>query len=67
MVVEAACFKMHPDYYPGRQPNGLFHPNDIAIIKLSSPIKKSDKISYTTLPTKGSDPVVNSLATVAGW
>ncbi|KAH0592050.1 hypothetical protein MHUMG1_10183 [Metarhizium humberi] len=67
VVAEAACFKTHPEYYPGRSPTGLFHPNDIAMVRLSSPIEKSNVIDYATLPANGSDPAVGSLATVAGW
>ncbi|KAH0593941.1 hypothetical protein MHUMG1_08264 [Metarhizium humberi] len=55
------------EYIRGHLPNGIFHPNDIAIVKLLSPIQKSDIIGYATLPVNGSDPVVKSMATVAGW
>ncbi|KAF5124174.1 Trypsin [Metarhizium anisopliae] len=67
VVAEVASIKPHPEYIRGRLPNGIFHPNDIAIVKLLSPIEKSDTIGYATLPANGSDPVVNSMATVAGW
>ncbi|EFZ03809.1 peptidase S1 domain protein [Metarhizium robertsii] len=41
--------------------------NDIAILKLSTPIEKSDKIGYATLPADGSDPMANSTAIAVGW
>ncbi|KAK8925559.1 Chymotrypsinogen A [Metarhizium anisopliae] len=41
--------------------------NDIAIVKLSTPIEKSDTIDYAGLPPAGGDAVVNSTAIAAGW
>lgn len=41
--------------------------NDIGILKLSTPIEKSNKIKYATLPEDDSDPVVNSIVVTAGW
>lgn len=41
--------------------------NDVAILKLSTPIQKSETIGYATLPAAGSDPVANTLAIAAGW
>lgn len=59
---------MHPNYEPGsRKGSGPFGINDIGILKLSTPIEKSETIGYATLPANGSDPVANSIATVAGW
>ncbi|KAF5125063.1 Trypsin [Metarhizium anisopliae] len=41
--------------------------NDIAILKLSTPIEKSDNIDYAGLPPAGGDAVVNSTGIAAGW
>lgn len=58
----------HPEYRLNDGDNTKpFANNDIGIIKLASPIEESDKISYATLASDGSDPVVGSMATVAGW
>lgn len=46
---------------------GAYWPNDIAILKLVTPIKESDKINYATLLENGSDPVVNSTVIAVGW
>ncbi|KAK8142397.1 hypothetical protein G3M48_008825 [Beauveria asiatica] len=65
--VASAQIKMHPDYALGSPSHGPYAVNDIAILKLATPIKKSGTISYATLPANGSDPVANSIAIVAGW
>ncbi|KAK8925615.1 hypothetical protein H634G_10152 [Metarhizium anisopliae BRIP 53293] len=59
----------HPDYKRGPPRRGHFPSavNDIAILKLSTPIEESDKIKYATLPENDSDPVVDSTAVTAGW
>ncbi|QSZ28891.1 hypothetical protein DSL72_003397 [Monilinia vaccinii-corymbosi] len=41
--------------------------NDIALWHLSTALPASSTIGYATLPAQGSDPVVSSTATVAGW
>ncbi|KID83811.1 extracellular trypsin protease [Metarhizium guizhouense ARSEF 977] len=41
--------------------------NDIAILKLSTPIEKSDTIDYVRLPLAGGDAAVNSTGISAGW
>ncbi|KAM3522260.1 hypothetical protein MY4038_008702 [Beauveria bassiana] len=41
--------------------------NDIAILKLSTPIEKSDAIEYARLPLVGGDAVVNTTGISAGW
>ncbi|KAF2018272.1 trypsin-domain-containing protein [Aaosphaeria arxii CBS 175.79] len=41
--------------------------NDVAILKLSTPIPTSSTIGYAALPASGSDPAAGSGATVAGW
>lgn len=41
--------------------------NDVAILKLATAIPTSSTIGYATLPASGSDPVADSIATVAGW
>ncbi|KAH8721615.1 trypsin-like cysteine/serine peptidase domain-containing protein [Ilyonectria robusta] len=51
----------HPDYNAGTVDN------DVAIWRLASPIEASDTIGYATLAKNGSDPVADSLLTVAGW
>ncbi|KID77287.1 Trypsin [Metarhizium brunneum] len=55
--------------YPGflRHRRKGYPKHDIAILKLSTPIQESDTIGYANLPAAGSDPVANSLATIAGW
>lgn len=63
----ASC-KKHPRFgknFPGRPGPDVF--NDIGILKLSTPIEKSETISYAMLPANGSDPMANSMAIVAGW
>ncbi|KJK75903.1 hypothetical protein H634G_09268 [Metarhizium anisopliae BRIP 53293] len=58
----------HPNYHVGGPPD--FYPfvlNDIAILKLATPIEESKSIRYATLAANSSDPVVNSIAIVAGW
>ncbi|KID81312.1 extracellular trypsin protease [Metarhizium guizhouense ARSEF 977] len=69
VVGKVEFVKAHPDYKPGssRRGGGPFAINDIAILKLSTPIEKSNKIKYATLPKDDSDPVVNSTAVTAGW
>lgn len=63
-----ASRRAHPDYRLNSRSPGLpYANNDIGIIKLSSPIEQSDKISYATLAANGSDPVVDSMAIIAGW
>ncbi|EFZ01969.1 peptidase S1 domain protein [Metarhizium robertsii] len=63
-----ASRKPHPDYKLNKRNPALpYADNDIGIIKLSSPIEEGDKISYAKLAEDGSDPVVGSMATVAGW
>ncbi|EFY95009.2 Peptidase cysteine/serine, trypsin-like protein [Metarhizium robertsii ARSEF 23] len=61
----------HPDYKRGPPRRGHFPSavNDIAILKLSTPIQQSEsnKIQYATLPEDDSDPLVNSIAVTAGW
>ncbi|KAM3547955.1 hypothetical protein MY1884_009374 [Beauveria asiatica] len=66
VVGKLAFVKEHPEYELNSQ-SGAYAVNDIAILKLSTPIAESDKIKYATLPENGSDPVVNSTAVVAGW
>ncbi|OAA37904.1 Trypsin- protease [Metarhizium rileyi] len=58
----------HPEYRLNKwEPTLPYANNDIAIIKLETPIEKSDKIGYATLAANGSDPVVDSMAIIAGW
>ncbi|KAG8425873.1 hypothetical protein J3459_008663 [Metarhizium acridum] len=46
---------------------GAREANDIAILKLSTPIEKSDTIDYARLPAADRDVAGNSAAIVAGW
>ncbi|EFY91650.1 Trypsin-related protease [Metarhizium acridum CQMa 102] len=79
--VAVASVKKHPNYKPG-SPNecrkgmplsecsdqkGAREANDIAILKLSTPIEKSDTIDYARLPAADRDVAGNSAAIVAGW
>ncbi|KAM3507996.1 hypothetical protein MY11210_006918 [Beauveria gryllotalpidicola] len=50
--------------YPGFDPILLDH--DVAILRISPPIKESATIKYAKLPQKGSDPQ-QGMKTVAGW
>ncbi|APA14579.1 hypothetical protein SS1G_06534 [Sclerotinia sclerotiorum 1980 UF-70] len=52
---------VHPSY------NSRTIDNDIALWHLSTAIPSSSTIGYAKLPVQGSDPVVGSTATVAGW
>ncbi|KAM3455877.1 hypothetical protein NHJ6243_008368 [Beauveria neobassiana] len=63
VTAKVASTKRHPDFGA----NGVRTSNDIGILKLSTPIEKSEAIGYATLPENGSDPVVNSTAVAAGW
>jgi trypsin len=54
---------VHPDYKNLRVEVN----NDIAILKLSTPIEESETISYAKLPASGSSPVIDSIAVAAGW
>ncbi|ODA79102.1 hypothetical protein RJ55_04693 [Drechmeria coniospora] len=67
VVGKLAFVKEHPEYKLNSPQGRLQALNDIAILKLSTPIAESDKIKYATLPKNGSDPVINSTAIVAGW
>ncbi|OAA55652.1 chymotrypsin B1 [Cordyceps fumosorosea ARSEF 2679] len=69
---QPASIIKHPNYRAGYDKYGMIMPgpqqhNDIAILKLATPIDKSSDIDYATLPPAGSDAVVNSTATAAGW
>ncbi|KAK8912148.1 Trypsin [Metarhizium anisopliae] len=74
ILAQAANLTVHPGY-TGKStiPDGLDTQygvllNDIAIIKLSTPIEENGStIRYASLPESGSDPEANSKAMVAGW
>ncbi|PVH94868.1 trypsin-like serine protease [Periconia macrospinosa] len=53
--------RVHPSY------NSNTYVNDVAILKLSTPIAESSTIKYATLATSGSDPASGTTLTVAGW
>lgn len=59
--MEVASAAVYPRY------SGIRRRHDIAILKLATPIEESDMIRYATLPASGSDPVLNTIAVVAGW
>ncbi|KAK8912081.1 Trypsin [Metarhizium anisopliae] len=63
VVAEVESVVDHPDYkvFVGDVNN------DIAILKLSTPIEESETISYAKLPASGSSPVIDSIAVAAGW
>ncbi|KID81821.1 Peptidase cysteine/serine, trypsin-like protein [Metarhizium guizhouense ARSEF 977] len=61
VVAEVKSNLLHPDY------NHFKRGNDIAILKLSTPIEESKTISYAKLPAGGSSPVIGSTAVAAGW
>ncbi|PVI00574.1 putative trypsin [Periconia macrospinosa] len=48
-------------------PKYVGNDNDIAILKLSTPIPEGNGIAYVKLPGNGTDPVANTSSTVAGW
>lgn len=52
---------MHPSF------SGSTLNNDVALLKLSTPIQTSGSISYGRLAASGSDPAAGSTLTVAGW
>ncbi|KJK86433.1 hypothetical protein H633G_09719 [Metarhizium anisopliae BRIP 53284] len=61
VVAEVQSRIYHPDYVH------RFKRNDIAILKLSTPIQESQTIRYAKLPVNGADPAVGSTAVAAGW
>ncbi|QLI73247.1 Trypsin [Metarhizium brunneum] len=61
VVAQVGSRLRHPDYVL----NG--HHNDIAILKLSTPIQASQTIGYAKLPASGLNPVIGSTAVAAGW
>ncbi|KAH8723558.1 trypsin-like cysteine/serine peptidase domain-containing protein [Phaeosphaeriaceae sp. PMI808] len=62
VVSAASSIKPHPSYSGSPR-----YYNDIAIIKLSTPIPTSSTISYATLAAAGSDPASGTSAITAGW
>jgi trypsin len=50
-----------------RNPSYSGNDNDIAIMKLSTPIAAGGNIAYVSLPSANSDPASGSSSTVAGW
>ncbi|RDW58266.1 hypothetical protein BP5796_12196 [Coleophoma crateriformis] len=59
--VGVSSIVVHPSY------NSDTTDNDIALWHLSSPLAASSTIGYATLPVQGSDPVVDTTTTTAGW
>ncbi|KID67898.1 Trypsin [Metarhizium brunneum] len=66
VVVNVKSRHEHPDYVLGN-PGSPYAVNDIGVLKLETPVERSDTIDYVTLPADGSDPVPNSIAIGAGW
>ncbi|KAH0591643.1 hypothetical protein MHUMG1_10621 [Metarhizium humberi] len=66
VVVNVKSHHEHPDYVFG-SPGGPYAVNDIGILKLETPVERSDTIDYVALAADGSDPVPNSVAISAGW
>ncbi|RYN41176.1 hypothetical protein AA0113_g6731 [Alternaria arborescens] len=60
-VSTVTSIRLHPSY------NDNTSDNDIAILKLSTPVATSSTIGYATLAASGSDPAAGSTATVLGW
>ncbi|QLI69573.1 uncharacterized protein G6M90_00g053390 [Metarhizium brunneum] len=69
--VKVASIKQHPDYRLNPTKVGQTGPdfaiNDIAIVKLATPIQESKTIRYARLPEDGFDPAPNSTAIAIGW
>ncbi|KAK8917966.1 hypothetical protein H634G_09623 [Metarhizium anisopliae BRIP 53293] len=66
VIANISSRKAHPNYK--QQTTAYDVPeNDIAILKLSTPIVESNLINYALLPVDGSSPVANSIAIAAGW
>lgn len=68
-----ASFIAHPEYYDGLpsslENDTLFrrhYGNDIAIVKLSTPLE-GDGISYVKLPARELELAVGSTGVTAGW
>ncbi|KAK8917100.1 Trypsin [Metarhizium anisopliae] len=61
VVAEVKSTVLYPEY----KPRG--NRNDIAILKLSTPILESETIAYTQLPATGSEPGARSTVVAAGW
>ncbi|KAF5122520.1 Trypsin [Metarhizium anisopliae] len=65
VIANISSRKPHPNYK--KQISIYDTPeNDIAIVKLLTPIEKSDIIDYALLPADGSNPVADSAAIAAG-
>ncbi|KAF2791175.1 trypsin [Melanomma pulvis-pyrius CBS 109.77] len=60
-LVSVSSIKVHPSF------SSSTLDSDVAIWKLATSIPASSTIGYATLPASGSDPVADSIATVAGW
>ncbi|KID79444.1 Trypsin [Metarhizium brunneum] len=60
-VAKVKSIKVHPEYKPH------WNRNDIAILKLSTPIQESGTIKYANLPATVLDPVAASVVVAAGW
>ncbi|KAH7313822.1 trypsin-like cysteine/serine peptidase domain-containing protein [Stachybotrys elegans] len=61
VTANVSAFFLHPNW------NDTPVDNDIAVMKLSSPIAESPVIGYARLPPFGSDPSEGTILSVAGW
>lgn len=53
------------EVHPAWNPNSM--ENDMAILKLSNPVRKTSRVRYALLPTSEFNVAVNSTVRVAGW
>lgn len=60
-LVGAASAIVHPNW------DSYEISNDVALVKLSTPLSADDGIAFATLARDHSDPKGKLLATVAGW
>ncbi|KAM3521215.1 hypothetical protein MY4038_009128 [Beauveria bassiana] len=67
VVAAVASFTIHPAFARHKYRVRPYDVNDVAIIKLLTPIGESEKIRFATLPPDGWTPAANSTAIAAGW
>ncbi|KAM0669819.1 hypothetical protein ACQRIU_000214 [Beauveria bassiana] len=67
VVAAVASITKHPAYTTRRSKAERYPANDVAIIKLLTPIGESEKIRFATLPPDGWTATENSTAIAAGW
>ncbi|PMB71047.1 Trypsin [Beauveria bassiana] len=67
VVAAVASITIHPAYTSRKGKKISYRVNDVAIIKLLTPIGESENIRFATLPPDGWTPAANSTAIAAGW